>query len=149
MNSLLTVLHCVSICLYTSTLALYQDLLTTGGSKVKLSTCSDVPGHRADVQKSGAFPSKWVCAHSQVSECVTDCNDWPWSNCEGLISGSLGDAFSGSESCPKGVQKECASPQYAHPTSRYIIVCVKSTRPYPHVNTAGNKYWGEKAWVWG
>lgn len=43
---------------------------------------------------------------------------------EGL-TGQSWRHFSGSESCPTAVhvQKECATPQYVHPMSKYIVAC--------------------------
>jgi len=43
--------------------------------------------------------------------------------------------------------KEYATPPHIHPMSRKITACDQFYQAFPHVSTASDKCWGEKAWV--
>ena len=49
----------------------------------------------------------------------------------------------------KAIQKECATPPHVHPMSRYITACDQFCQAFPHISTASDKCWSEKAWVRG
>jgi len=42
---------------------------------------------------------------------------------------------------------EYATPPHIHPMSRNITACDQFYQVFPHVKTASDKCWGEKAWV--
>jgi len=45
--------------------------------------------------------------------------------------------------------QECAIPPHVHPMWRYVIARDSVYQAFPHVSTASDKCWGEKAWVRG
>ena len=55
----------------------------------------------------------------------------------------------GSESQFTAIQKECATPPHVHPMSRYVTARDQFYQAFPHVSTASDQLWGEKAWVRG
>ena len=42
--------------------------------------------------------------------------------------------------------RECATPLHVHPTSTYVTARDKFYQAFPHISTASDKRWGEKAW---
>ena len=70
---------------------------------VKLVTCSDIPGRRVDVWRSGTFLEML-----QVSECTTNQNYRPW-RCWTVDVGQSWWHFSGPKSLHTSVQKGCAT----------------------------------------
>ena len=92
-----------------------------------------------DVWRRGTFPEK-----QQVSECATDCKHGPRTT-ERSTSDSLGDISWTQKATLQLYRKNVP---LLH-TSRYVTARDSVLPGLPHVSTASDKCWGEKAWVWG
>ena len=104
--------------------------INVGEGLVKLITCNDIPTHWVDVVRSGTF-------------LLYSCKVAFWTQ-EMLprLSGVNGAVI-------LQFFWEYATSPHVHPTFRYIIARDQCYQAFPHVSTAGNKRWGEKAWVRG
>jgi len=126
-----------SCCIYQDS---YPGLLTpafvacstnTGEGLVKLITCNDVPGRVEEWHIPGKTASKQV--HYQLQ---TRTIERLSSQHQIVLATFLGFSHF------TAVQKECATPGMS-------LHVIQFCQAFPHVSTASDKCWGEKAWVRG
>ena len=92
--------------------------------------------------RSGTFPEKTT---SETTLPITNMN---YGTTKGLTAGSLGDVLGFRKLLYSCTEERCHSS--THPPYIQLHHCMLSVyQAFPHVSTASDKCWGEKAWVQG
>ena len=131
-------------------LASYPGLLTpvfvthstnAGEGSVKLITCNDIPGRWVNMWRSATYLLYSCKTAFWTQETLPRFSDVEHS----VVLWSVFGIWSALTYLR--FFWECATPPHIHPMPRYVNAYEQFHQAFPHISTANNKHWGEKAWL--